>query len=53
MLLQAVASQDITKKNFCFVPDLENYSGIYTDKQLCKLWQISEQEWQFIDSKIR
>ena len=52
LLLQTVVSQDVTKKNFCFVPDLEKYSGIYTDELLCEKWQITEQEWLYIDSRI-
>ena len=52
LLLQTVVSQDVTKKNFCFVPDLGNYSGEYTDEKLRKDWGITDEEWQFIDSKI-
>lgn len=53
LLLQAVVSQHVTRKNFCFVPDLLNYKGFYTDKGLCALWGITEDEWKFIDSKIQ
>lgn len=52
LLLQTVVSQDITKKNYCFVPDLGKYEGIYTDEMLCKLWGITEDEWKYIDSRI-
>lgn len=52
LLLQTVVSQDVTKKNFCFIPDLETYQGQYTDKMLCKMWGISEKEWSYIDSRI-
>ena len=52
LLLQTVVSQDVTKKNFCFVPDLGKYDGTYTDEQLCKLWGITEEEWLYIDSRI-
>lgn len=52
LLLQAVVSQDVTKKCFCFVPDLEKYEGLYTDERLCKLWDITEEEWKYIDSRI-
>lgn len=52
LLLQTVVSQDVTKKNFCFVPDLGKYDGTYTDDQLCKLWGITEEEWLYIDSRI-
>lgn len=52
LLLQCVVSQDITKDRFKFIPDLENYSGTYTDQQLCEKWGITEEEWEYIDSKI-
>lgn len=52
LLLQTVVSQHVTSKNFCFVPDLEVYSGIYTDEMLCQRWNITETEWKYIDSKI-
>jgi len=53
LLLQRVVSQDVTKKCFAFIPDLEKYEGTYTDKQLCKLWNITDDEWNYIDSRIR
>gem|GEM_PF-3827893 len=34
------------------IPDLGNYKGVYTDKQLCKLWKLTEEEWNYIDSRI-
>lgn len=52
LLLQTVVSQDVTKKNYCFIPDLNNYSGMYTDKQLCDMWNITDDEWKYIDSRI-
>ena len=52
LLLQTVVSQVVTKKNFCFIPDLETYQGQYTDKMLCEMWGISEEEWSYIDSRI-
>jgi len=53
LLLQTVMSQDVTRENFCFVPDLGKYEGQYTDEMLCKRWGITPEEWAFIDSKIR
>lgn len=53
LLLQRVVSQHVTKKVFAFIPDLEKYEGSYTDKQLCKLWNITDDEWNYIDSRIR
>lgn len=52
LLLQTVVSQDVTKKNFCFVPDLESYEGEYSDEMLCQKWNITEEEWEYIDSRI-
>jgi site-specific DNA-methyltransferase (adenine-specific) len=53
LLLQAVISQHVTRKNFYFIPDLGKYEGVYTDEILCKRWGITEDEWTFIDSKIK
>lgn len=52
LLLQAVVSQDVTRRNFCFVPDLGKYEGEYSDELLVKRWGITKDEWAFIDSKI-
>lgn len=52
LLLQTVVSQHVNRKQFMFIPDLENYAGKYTDKQLCKEWNISDDEWAVIDSRI-
>ncbi len=53
LLLQTVISQDVTKNNFQFIPDLGKYEGEYTDKMLIKRWGITDAEWNFIDSKIK
>jgi len=53
LLLQAVISQDVTRENFCFVPDLGKYEGVYTDEILMKRWGITKEEFEFIKSKIR
>jgi site-specific DNA-methyltransferase (adenine-specific) len=52
LLLQTVVSQHVTRKNFCFVPDLGSYSGTYTDDMLREKWDITDDEWAFIDSRI-
>ncbi|MBQ9663597.1 MAG: Eco57I restriction-modification methylase domain-containing protein [Oscillospiraceae bacterium] len=52
LLLQTVVSQDVTRKNYCFVPDLRVYKGEYTDSVLRKMWDLSEEEWEYIDSRI-
>jgi site-specific DNA-methyltransferase (adenine-specific) len=53
LLLQTVVSQDVTRSNFQFIPDLGKYEGVYTDEMLCKRWGITKEEWAFIDSKIK
>jgi site-specific DNA-methyltransferase (adenine-specific) len=53
LLLQTVVSQDVTRNNFQFIPDLGKYEGEYTDKMLIKRWGITDEEWNFIDSKIK
>lgn len=52
LLLQTVVSQNISKKNYCFIPDLGKYEGVYTDKYLCNIWGISDEEYEYIKSKI-
>ncbi|WP_085449750.1 hypothetical protein [Halalkalibacter krulwichiae] len=52
LLLQCVASQDVIRDKYKFVPHLGNYSGSYTDEMLCEMWSITEEEWQYIDSRI-
>lgn len=52
LLLQTVISQDVLRNKFCFVPALEKYEGKYTDEVLCKRWEITEAEWNYIDSRI-
>lgn len=52
LLLQTVVSQDVLRKKFCFIPDLGSYKGIYNDEMLRNKWDITDEEWDFIDSKI-
>lgn len=52
LLLQRVVSQDVTKKCFAFIPDLKHYSETFTDEKLCERWGITEDEWNYIDSRI-
>lgn len=52
LLLQAIVSQDVTKKSFCFVPDVNDYTFTYTDEYLCKKWNLSENDWNHICSRI-
>ena len=53
LLLQTVVSQDVTRNNFQFVPDLGKYDCEYTDKMLIERWGLTDDEWNFIDSKIK
>lgn len=52
LLLQTVVSQDVLRNKFCFVPALEKYDCEFSDSILCKRWNITDNEWQYIDSKI-
>jgi site-specific DNA-methyltransferase (adenine-specific) len=52
LLLQAVVSQDVTRQNYIFVPDLGNYNQLYSDELLRKRWNITDEEWNYIDSRI-
>lgn len=52
LLLQAVSSQHITRSCFCFVPDLADYSTPFSDSVLRKRWDVSEEEWAYVDSRI-
>jgi site-specific DNA-methyltransferase (adenine-specific) len=53
LLLQTVVSQDVTREKFIFIPYLDNYDIEYTDEILRKRWNITDEEWEFIDSKIK
>ena len=53
LLLQTVVSQDITKEKFLFIPHLGKYDIEFTDDILRKRWGITNDEWNFIDSKIK
>lgn len=53
LLLQTVVSQDVTRNNFQFIPDLGKYVGEYTDEMLRERWGITDDEWHFINSKIK
>ena len=52
LLLQCVVSQDVTREKYRFVPALPHYTGEYTDEKLRKLWNITDDEWALIDSKV-
>lgn len=52
LLLQTVVSQDVLRKKFCFIPALQKYEGYYTDERLKSLWQLSDEDMEYIDSRI-
>lgn len=52
LLLQAVMSQNTSKECFKFIPDLGKYDQEYTDEILRKRWDITTEEWNYIDSRI-
>ena len=52
LVLQAVVSQHVSREKFCFVPDLGHYDVDYTDEMLRKEWGITNEEWEYIDSRI-
>ncbi|RXJ52641.1 Eco57I restriction-modification methylase domain-containing protein [Gelidibacter gilvus] len=53
LLLQTVVSQDIPRDKFVFIPHLEKYDMEFTDEILRERWDITDEEWAFIDSKIK
>ncbi len=53
LILQLVVSQDVTKDKFALVPDIGDYQREFTDDFLRDRWNISDNEWNFIDSKIK
>ena len=53
LLLQTVVSQDVTRDKFTFIPHLPQYDQEFTDDILRKRWNITDEEWEFIDSKIK
>lgn len=52
LLLQCVISQDVVRDKFRFVPDLGEYKTKYSDEKLRKLWNITDEEWAYIDARI-
>lgn len=52
LLLQSVASQNITKERFQFIPDLSSYDDEINDEMLKDMWGVSTEEWRYIETKI-
>lgn len=53
LILQAVVSQDVSREKFCFVPALNNYNKKYSDDILKEEWNLTDEEWNYINSRIR
>lgn len=52
LLLQALTSIHITKDKFCFVP-LQDFSKPWTDEELYKKYNLTDEEIAFIESMIK
>ena len=52
MLRMRTVSADITRENYAWVPDLD-YSKVWTDKELYKLFNLSRKEVEFIESNTK
>lgn len=53
LLLQTVVSQHVTREKFVFIPRITKYNQEFTDEMLRERWNITDEEWAFIDSKIK
>lgn len=52
LLLQALTSIHITKDKFCFVP-IQDFSKPWTDDELYKKYNLTDEEIEFIESMIK
>ena len=48
-----VISQDITRDNYKWVPDVEDYSTTWTDAELYKKFELTRQEKEYIEMTIQ
>jgi hypothetical protein len=53
MLGLRALTQDINKEKFNWIPDLEDYSRVWTDDDLYKKFELTEEEISYIESKIK
>jgi len=53
MLRMRTVSQHVTRNNYNWVPDVEDYSTAWTDKELYDKYNLSRQERQYVESKIK
>lgn len=52
LLLQTVVSQNLTKANYCFIPNFKDYKNRISDKELVDMFGLSDEEWKYINSRI-
>lgn len=52
LLLQAITSINISKDKFCFVP-IQDFSKPWTDEELYKKYNLTQEEIEFIESMIK
>ena len=52
LILQTVVSQDVVQDRFCFVPDFNDYTQSFSDEKLIRKWNISDIEWNYIQSRV-
>lgn len=52
LIMQMLASMNMSKSSYCFVP-LQDFSKSWTDEELYAKYGITEEEISFIDSMIR
>jgi len=53
MLSLRVTSQDVTKDKFAWVPDMQDYSVVWTDEMLKEKFDITDEECKYFESKIK
>lgn len=53
MVRMRVTSQDVTRECYSFVPDQLNYTRSYDDEYLYKKYNLTEEEIQYIETKIK
>ena len=51
LLMQMLASMNMSKTSYSFVP-VQDYSKIWDDKELIKKYNITEEEWNYMDAVI-
>lgn len=52
LLLQALTSINISKEKFCFIP-IQDFSKPWTDEELYKKYDLTQEEINFIESMIK